>query len=486
VCCCPWTSGSAWSSTCAWYAALALRNKGVSVGVSPPFYTQAVTFWHCERSAAALAAGKKWPGSNFCKVGYRQQWPGENSSLNIKGIEQAHFWTVRSTPPPHPRMTPCTHTLLTASSLFTTTQEVPVVNGYLTSLLVFTLSFFNQQAFGKYSAALSSAGQANGALTNVAFHCFSQMSYDLPKARNLMRMLHAYHHMSYMNFGGKLTNPRSWEMLRDRNLLSAEECEYLNGKSSPLRPGSSKLIHVLGWAYQLLQREVKEGRVSPPVGNLFIAEMMTLRSACGAMTGSQENPMPFGYMFAVNFLLYCWALSVGLYFAGFLSVYGSVAYALVVYIFFNLRNIGIQLSEPFGYKERHLPVPAFLMRSYTDHRDLLADNLSYMKPEGTAITDGSVPNFIAPLRAKYDVEWAANFKANSGAVKQMAIMQGRFGFPGITEEDRAKPSKGDQEKPASASAPAPPPPAAAPPPTAKPSSNETSGPASQVSGPTKV
>ena len=44
-------------------------------------------------------------------------------------------------------------------------------------------------------------------------------------------------------------------------------------------------------------------------------------------------------MFAINLLLYCWAISVGLYFAGFMSVYGSVAYALVVYIFFNLRLV---------------------------------------------------------------------------------------------------------------------------------------------------
>jgi hypothetical protein len=87
----------------------------------------AVTFWHCERSAAAAgaclpappptpwglsppltghcprrvlappsAAGKKWQGSNFCKVGYRQQWPGEFSSLNVKGIQQVHFWAVRA------------------------------------------------------------------------------------------------------------------------------------------------------------------------------------------------------------------------------------------------------------------------------------------------------------------------------------------------------------------------------------------------------
>jgi hypothetical protein len=28
-------------------------------------------------------------------------------------------------------------------------------------------------------------------------------------------------------------------------------------------------------------------------------------------------------MFAINLLLYCWAISVGLFFAGFLSVYGA-------------------------------------------------------------------------------------------------------------------------------------------------------------------
>lgn len=77
---------------------------------------------------------------------------------------------------------------------------------------------------------------------------------------------------------------------------------------------------------------------------------------------------------AVNLLLYCWAISVGLYFAGFMSVHASVAYALVVYIFFNLRLIGIQLSEPFGYEDRDLPVPEFLMRGLVLHRQLMADN----------------------------------------------------------------------------------------------------------------
>lgn len=61
---------------------------------------------------------------------------------------------------------------------------------------MFTLSFFNQQAFTKYTSSLASAGQANGALTNTAFHALTQVApYDIAKARNLMRLLHAFHHM---------------------------------------------------------------------------------------------------------------------------------------------------------------------------------------------------------------------------------------------------------------------------------------------------
>ena len=94
------------------------------------------------------------------------------------------------------------------------------------------------------------------------------------------------------------------------------------------------------------------------------------------------------------------------------------------------------------------------MRSYIDHRDLLGDGLSAMKPEGTAIEGVSPPNFIAPLRAKYDAEWGANFKATSGAVQQLQIMQRRFGFPGITEEDRQKPQEKSVGPPAAFAAPA--------------------------------
>ena len=312
------------------------------------------------------------------------------------------------------------------------------MNNYLTSLLVFTLSFFNQQAYGKYTACLGAANGCNGALTNLAFLCVSFMQYDRAKARTLLRFGHAFHHLTYMDFGAKLTNPRAWEMLRDRNLLSKEEEEYLN-KHPGLPKGFKKGPQVLAWMLTLVTSEMKAGRIAPPHANLFHAEIMNLRSSAGGIRGQMENPTPFGYMFSVNLLLYCWAISVGLFFAGFLSVYGSVAYALVVYIFFNLRNTGLQLMEPFGYEVRHLPVPEFLMRAYSDHKELLSDG-AFVIADGvhTVVPGGPVPAFDAPLKAAYDKNFMANFKENSEATKQIKFAQERFGFPGITEADRDK------------------------------------------------
>jgi predicted membrane chloride channel (bestrophin family) len=277
-------------------------------------------------------------------------------------------------------------------------------------------------------SCLGAASQANGAMNNIAFFCFAHIR-DRPTARNLMRLLHAFHHLAYMEFGAKIANPRSWEMLQDRHLLTAEECAYLKDAK---RCGSKKTIHVLSWAVQIVSREQREGRIPPPAFNVIFADLMSLRGACGSLKSLTENPIPFGYMFAVNLLLYCWALSVGLFFAGFLSVYGSVAYALVVYIFFNLRLIGIQLSEPFGYEDRHLPVPEILMRNFVDHRELLADSTLPIgdgvdKP--SPVDSAPAPDFCAPFEAAYDKAFMTHFKT-SEANKQMAFAQGRFGFPG--------------------------------------------------------
>jgi predicted membrane chloride channel (bestrophin family) len=283
------------------------------------------------------------------------------------------------------------------------------------------------------NSCMAAAGQAASAITNMAFHSLALFP-DRAKARNLIRLAHAVHHLAYMEFGAKLANRRSWEMLLDRHLLTPEEVAYLKDRKDV---GSAKTMHVLSWAVQLVAREVKEGRLAAPHSNLFLAELMSLRSGCGGFKSQTENPIPYGYMFVVNLLLYCWALSVGLFFAGNLSVYGSVAYALVVYIFFSVRLIGIQLSEPFGYEARHLPVPENLMRAYMNHRELLSDAFPPLGASGTVLEGVAPPDLCAPLEAKYDRTFMANFKG-AECNKQMAFAQQRFGFPGITDEDRDK------------------------------------------------
>jgi hypothetical protein len=127
-----------------------------------------ICFWHCEASAAAIIANPAANpvGARFCKVGYRQSWPGEFVSANIKNIDSTHFWA-----------------------------QLPVINNYLTSLLVFTISFFNQQAFTKMSACLAASGAAMGALNNLTY-CLIALVPDRARGRNILRLAHAFHRKS--------------------------------------------------------------------------------------------------------------------------------------------------------------------------------------------------------------------------------------------------------------------------------------------------
>ena len=78
------------------------------------------------------------------------------------------------------------------------------------------------------------------------------------------------------------------------------------------------------------------------------------------------------------------------------------------------------------------------MRAFVQHRELLDDATPQLLPgecAGVASADGK--GFCDPFEAAYDKQFMTVFKG-SEANKQMAFAQERFGFPGITEEDRDK------------------------------------------------
>jgi len=109
----------------------------------------------------------------------------------------------------------------------------------------------------------------------------------------------------------------------------------------------------------------------------------------------------------------------------------------VVYIFFNLRQIGIQLAEPFGFETRHIQIQEYLMRGLIVQRQLMNESFEPLTGRDTISADGQPPDFCGPLHAKFDSVFMDKMK-QAESFKQISLMQGRFGFPGITEEDRDK------------------------------------------------
>jgi hypothetical protein len=297
---------------------------------------------------------------------------------------------------------------------------------------VFTLSFFNQQAFSKMNTGLGAARSAGGALTNLCFHLIALVE-DREKAKNILRLARVG--------DGARPPPADPGGVRLPVPPGGQEGHSLpglggagGGRAGEGGQGAAALLQPAAVGADEPARiggQVQGGGgESDPLFVPVCHQPAAVLLGCAPSAAAESVALQASDLRALPS-----ALSVGLFFAGFLSVYGSVAYALVVYIFFNLRQIGIQLSEPFGYEPRHLQIQEYLLRGYIDHRQLLSE--PPLLARDTISADGVVPNFCAPLTAKYDTAFGATFK-NAEVTKQMGIVQGRFGFPGITEEDREK------------------------------------------------
>ena len=82
------------------------------------------------------------------------------------------------------------------------------------------------------------------------------------------------------------------------------------------------------------------------------------------------------------------------------------------------------------------------MRALVQHRELLSDATPQLLPgECASVASAEGKGFCDAFEATYDKEFMTHFKG-AEANKQMAFAQERFGFPGITEEDRFKGAEG--------------------------------------------
>lgn len=136
------------------------------------------------------------------------------------------------------------------------------------------------------------------------------MQYDRQKCLTFMRYLHASHHFGesssrrclppspllprrsahrgrrapagfagYYDFGGKMKNPRVWQMLIDRNLLNREEVDVLLKKAA----NHSNIVSM--WALNVIQKEIEEKRIQPSLYALFAADCVGVRSGVGKLKG---------------------------------------------------------------------------------------------------------------------------------------------------------------------------------------------------------
>ena len=109
-----------------------------------------------------------------------------------------------------------------------------------------------------------------------------------------------------------------------------------------------------------LTREMREGRISDIIYQLFdtrLTAMVGVQAACERIQGT---PLPFAYTLLLHRTAYlvCLLLPFGL--VGSLGLITPLVTAVLAYAFFGLDALGDEIEEPFGMMENDLPLNALV------------------------------------------------------------------------------------------------------------------------------
>jgi hypothetical protein len=168
-----------------------------------------------------------------------------------------------------------------------------------------------------------------------------------------------------------------WTELRRKGLLTKEEVQMLEGY-----PGRVTLT-LTSWAMQVvlkaLDADVFWEDQKPHIAhvhNRLNVHMVNLIRSSNRVTYLLSNPVPFLYFHLMNSILIVNFFVLGVAFAIFKTWMTLAAYGFAVLVYTGMRQVSIDLSEPFEQDDEDFPVNQFLDYTF-DHSVGLLEAFSH-------------------------------------------------------------------------------------------------------------
>jgi ion channel-forming bestrophin family protein len=140
--------------------------------------------------------------------------------------------------------------------------------------------------------------------------------------------------------------------------------DKLDGTEPFLRPEErqslEKVVHraptVTAWISQLLDGEVRAGRLSEQRLQVFDQSLTALNDALGGAERIHRTPVPFAYAQHIKVLVLLFVSTAPFAIVDSTKAYTSLAAGLLAFALFGIDEIGVEIEDPFGDDPNDLPM----------------------------------------------------------------------------------------------------------------------------------
>jgi len=253
----------------------------------------------------------------------------------------------------------------TADRFYVTELNLPVsALVIIVGFISFLLTFYLQNVLSRYFASNNTAKDCGGAILDSAYLCKTLFSED--KAIKIIKYMNVAYVTGFMELAP--------ELFSFSNLLEPlnEKYDYLDEvdmtKLRLLRINDSGVYprEIISWTIDLIQEEVKAGKVSEYCAAQLYKKLFRLRGSIGDLFKFRSLPIPFVYVHFVYFLSFIYmplfAILVADNFPNNpdIEVIGVLCVLLNCTFVIGLRDIGYRLSDPFGLHDEDFQVLGFI------------------------------------------------------------------------------------------------------------------------------
>jgi len=236
------------------------------------------------------------------------------------------------------------------------------------ALLIFFLVFYSNQCYGRFRGEYKALKKIEGnirSLASIARNSFKVCNKDksnehhaLYKSMELMRLFGAAYYLMFACLYKGEFHEFNLKSAYQAGLLSFQEVEALRPETRGMR-----WYRVLDWAYQVVSEACEEGACDKKSEKDLGGTILKSRELMNDIVFEFQMPIPLAYYHLITLLTFCVTIMYS-YAAGIVAASNwlfGIVFCVSVVGLLGIREIGMQMAEPFGDDDSDLPVDMYVM-----------------------------------------------------------------------------------------------------------------------------